>query len=237
MKKPEIILLLIFFLIAFQNIFLTAQVKTIKNGIELNTSELNLRVQFYDDNIIRILKWNKEGTPDKLSLSVIKDSFPDLNIKIKHEDGAVTLSSKNLTLKISNKEGSIQYLNSKNEIILKENGAASFSPVIYSSDSGFSIKQNFQLTPDEGIYGLGQNQEGYFNYRGKKEVLVQTNTDAVTPFLISTQNYGILWDNYSKTIFDDSTMVLHYGRIWGTTLIIILFVVRTWMMLFPVIVN
>ncbi len=41
------------------------------------------------------------------------------------------------------------------------------------------------------------------NYRGRTVKLVQANTDAVTPFLISTAGYGILWDNYSKTIFTD----------------------------------
>ena len=205
MKKMSIVVVLIFFSVVFQNIFLIAQVKSVKNGVELSTSGLNLRVQFYDHNIIRILKWNKEGTPDKISLSVIKNSFPELNIKIRQENGLVILSSKNITLKISENDGSIEYLNTKGEVILSESGTASFSPIVYSSDSGFSIKQRFKLVAGEGIYGLGQNQEGYFNYRGKKEVLVQTNTDAVTPFLISTQNYGILWDNYSKTIFDDST--------------------------------
>ncbi len=42
------------------------------------------------------------------------------------------------------------------------------------------------------------------NHRGQKLTLAQTNTTAVVPFLISTKNYGILWDNYSKTIFEDN---------------------------------
>ena len=32
---------------------------------------------------------------------------------------------------------------------------------------------------------------------------MQANTQAVTPFLVSTADYGMLWDNYSKTIFTD----------------------------------
>ncbi len=41
------------------------------------------------------------------------------------------------------------------------------------------------------------------NYRGDTVTLVQTNTNAISPFLVSTMNYGILWDNYSKTVFSD----------------------------------
>lgn len=59
------------------------------------------------------------------------------------------------------------------------------------------------MTPDEGVYGLGQHQDGYMNYRGRQVVLVQANTNAVTPFLVSTRGYGMFWDNYSKTVFDD----------------------------------
>jgi alpha-D-xyloside xylohydrolase len=180
-------------------------VKKIKNGIEWSTHTLNLKVLFYNDNIVRVLKWSQDGTPDKLSLSVIKDPIPMLSVKINQDDNSIFLSSKSLSLKISKEDGSIEYSDPSGNLILKESGEASFSPVVYDLDSGFTVLQNFQLTPGEGIYGLGQNQEGHFNYRGKKEILVQSNTNAVTPFLISTQNYGILWDNYSKTIFDDST--------------------------------
>ncbi len=181
------------------------QVKHIKNGIELNTPGLNLKIEFYNDNIVRILKWNKFGTSDKKSLSVIMDSIPDLGIKTEENGNSILLSSPALTLKVSKAGGNIEYLNSNGENILSETGKPSFTRVVYDKDSGFSVRQNFKLSPDEGIYGLGQNQDGYFNYRGKKEILVQSNTNAVTPFLISTNNYGILWDNYSKTIFEDST--------------------------------
>ena len=88
--------------------------------------------------------------------------------------------------------------------LLKEKGSPAFAPVVYEGDSGYSVTQHFELTPGEGIYGLGQHQSGYFNYRGKTVKLAQANTEAVTPFLISTCNYGILWDNYSLTVFDDN---------------------------------
>lgn len=213
MKKNSLLISLTIELLIFQSVFafgskiesLNPQIKEIKNGIELTTGGLNLRAQFYDNNIVRVLKWCKGGAPEKFSLSVIMDTIPTLAIDIKNNDSLVILSSPELTLKISTASGSIEYHGSAGNSILNEEGNPSFTPVVYFSDSGFAIQQNFQLTADEGIYGLGQNQDGYFNYHGKKEVLVQTNTDAVIPFLISTKNYGILWDNYSKTIFDDDT--------------------------------
>lgn len=183
---------------------LTSQIKNIKNGIELSTKELNLRVQLYSDNIVRIIKWHPKGTSEKLSLSVILNSIPEIKIDVEEKNDFILIKSSRLNLRISKTEGAIEYFDNNKNSILKEIGKPLFMPVIYNSDSGFTIQQNFKLSLDEGIYGLGQHQDGYFNYRGKKVILVQSNTEAANPFLISTKNYGILWDNYSKTIFEDN---------------------------------
>ncbi len=181
-----------------------AQVTRIKNGAELRAPDLNVRVQFYDGNIVRVIKWCTGGTDAKLSLAVIKDSIPELGIKVEQDSTAILLTSPRLSVRVSTSGGNIEYLTLDKKTILQEKGGASFTPVVYSSDSGFTVQQNFQLTPDEGIYGLGQFQSGWFNYRGKKVVLVQSNTEDANPFLVSTKNYGILWDNYSKTVFEDN---------------------------------
>jgi alpha-D-xyloside xylohydrolase len=181
-----------------------AEVKMIRNGIELNTRALNLRAQFYANNIVRVLKWVSKGTSKKVSLLVIKDAVPDLAIKVEQRNDAILLKSPSLSLRVSNLDGNIEYLTVNNRTILKETGEALFSPVVYDSDSGFTVQQHFQLTANEGVYGLGEQEDGYFNYRGKKVVLVQANVGSANPFLISTHNYGILWDNYSKTVFEDN---------------------------------
>jgi len=196
------------FLIIALTIALTAcqtnkvSVADIQNGVEISTSTLNVKAQFYTNNIVRVTKWSSDGTADKLSLSVIQKSVPVLNIAKNETDSEIILKSETLAVSIDKKTGNLKYL-SGNETILKEKGTPNFKPVVFDNDSGFAVQQDFELTAEEGIYGLGQHQNGLFNYRGKEVVLVQSNTEAVNPFLVSTQNYGILWDNYSKTIFAD----------------------------------
>ncbi|MFC1569958.1 TIM-barrel domain-containing protein [bacterium] len=178
-------------------------VQKIQNGIQLSGSDLNIRVQFYDDQLVRVMKWPADGTADKKSLCVIQKELSELNIKISDQGKSVRLDSDALSLLVSKQDGSISYLTTS-KTILKEKGFPEFTPVEYPFEKSFSVQQQFQLTKDEGIYGLGQHQDGHMNYRGKEVTLVQSNTDAVTPFLISTQGYGIFWDNYSKTIFRDT---------------------------------
>ena len=179
-------------------------VQHIENGAELKTGDMNVKVQFYAEGMVRVIKWLPGGTSEKKSLVVIKNGEPNLDINFKETSDAFTLSSDKIIVHISKNDGSIQYFNSDNKIILKEQGQAIITPLkIKHEEKAFDVQQNFKLTPDEGIYGLGQHQYGYMNYRGRTVKLVQANTEAVTPFLISTQGYGILWDNYSKTIFAD----------------------------------
>ena len=180
------------------------QAKRIQNGVELKTGKLNVKVQFYADDQVRVVKWAPGGTPKKASLVVIQTNLPDLNIQFQENAGTITLASAKITLQLSKSDGAIQYLTADNQPISKEQGGAIIEPVkIKHEKNAFSVQQNFKLTPDEGIYGLGQHQSGYMNYRGRTVKLVQANTEAVTPFLISTAGWGILWDNYSKTIFAD----------------------------------
>ena len=203
MKNSNSLLIIsvLFFLVTGCN---STKVNQIQNGVEIHSGNLNVKAQFYAENIVRITKWSNDGTSDKKSLSIIKQSVPSLNITKEETKTDVILKSGSLTIKVSKQTGNIEYLSGSGENMLKETGETLFKPVVYSGDKGFQFQQNFELTPGEGIYGLGQNQDGYFNYRGKEVVLVQSNTEAVIPFLISSQSWGILWDNYSKTIFNDN---------------------------------
>jgi alpha-D-xyloside xylohydrolase len=179
-------------------------VQRIQNGVQLNTAALNVKVQFYADDIVRVLKWSPNGTAAKHSLVVIQTNVPVLNIQFSENADTVTLASEKVTVQLSKSDGAIQYLTAGGQPILQEQGAPVITPVKIAHDTNaFSVQQNFTLTPEEGIYGLGQHQSGYMNYRGRTVKLVQANTDAVTPFLISTADYGLLWDNYSKSIFTD----------------------------------
>jgi alpha-D-xyloside xylohydrolase len=65
------------------------------------------------------------------------------------------------------------------------------------------LQKAFSVDIEEAFYGLGQHQAGLMNYRGWQVDLTQYNSVAVVPFLVSSKNYGILWDNNSITKFGD----------------------------------
>lgn len=64
-------------------------------------------------------------------------------------------------------------------------------------------KLYFKWQEKERIHGLGQGEEGIYNYRGTTQYLYQHNMRSPIPFLVSDQGYGILFDCGSLMTFND----------------------------------
>ncbi|MBN1605705.1 MAG: DUF5110 domain-containing protein [Polyangiaceae bacterium] len=174
-----------------------------RNGAVVDTPGLNVQVTFYDQNIVRIVKWLPQSSSTNRSLVVIQQKLPELELGQQDSPSRFVLSSKALRVEVSKQDGSVVILGTSGEPVLREAGRSELVPVQFGSDKGHGLGQRFTLTPTEGIYGLGQHQDGFMNYRGRSVTLVQTNTEAAIPFMVSTRGYGLLWDNTSKTLFKD----------------------------------
>jgi alpha-D-xyloside xylohydrolase len=62
-----------------------------------------------------------------------------------------------------------------------------------------AVRQVFAISGDQSIYGLGQHQAGFLDYRGTTVRLQQANTDVGVPVLISRAGYGLFWNNAAVT--------------------------------------
>ncbi len=61
----------------------------------------------------------------------------------------------------------------------------------------------FDFSPDEGIYGLGQGEDGVWNNRHQNRYLYQHNMRIPMPFFLSDRGYGLLVDCGSLMTFQD----------------------------------
>src|SRR4030042_5687 len=86
-----------------------SKAQKIQNGVQLETDSLNVKVQFYAENIARVVKWSAGGTAEKKTLAVIQNKLPDLKLDLQENAEAVTLSSSKITVQISKSDGTIQY--------------------------------------------------------------------------------------------------------------------------------
>ena len=76
----------------------------------------------------------------------------------------------------------------------------------------FSVRQRFESPDDEAFYGTGLHQQGWMNLKGRDVELLQHNIDNAIPFLVSSRNYGILWDNNSITRYGDPRGLRQIGE-------------------------
>lgn len=72
-----------------------------------------------------------------------------------------------------------------------------------AGESAYSAKMYFEWEENEGIYGLGQGEEGIYNYRGHTQYLYQHNMRIPMPCFVSSNRYGIFVDCGSLMTFHD----------------------------------
>jgi alpha-D-xyloside xylohydrolase len=194
--------------------------KAIKNGIELSLSEdIKETIQFYSEGTIRC---TKSKMPLRASL-VVKYSPKEINFSKSENEKSIILSTEKVKAIISKSDGKIYFCKPDSTPLLEEYEKPEFEKIVVKGDEGYSIKQKFLLN-SEGLYGLGQNQENYMNYKNKKILLSQTNTNAISPVLISSNNIGIFWDNYSATIFSEKDNISEFYSKMGDGIDYYLFV-------------
>ena len=173
-------------------------------GIKSVINSVGIEIQFYNPSMVRVLKWPEGKTFKKESLSVIKTS-QKTSVRIKQSGDELSLKSDNLQVVLNLKNGKISFSALKGETLLSEKERG----IIFTdfNDAGvktYSVFQSFILDKDEAIYGLGQQQNGKMVQRNLKLNMIQGNTDDYVPFFLSIKGYGLFWDNYSPTIFEDN---------------------------------
>jgi alpha-D-xyloside xylohydrolase len=115
----------------------------------------------------------------------------------------VRLATARVRAEVSLQTGLVTFSNAAGEVVLREVVRDEFRPVTIDGRRFYAIRQQFNRGTDEGVYGLGQHQNGQFNFNGEDVVLAQHNIVDVVPFFVSTRNYGVLWDNNGITRFGD----------------------------------
>ena len=164
-----------------------------------------IRLQVITDRIIRVSSVPSGEFPESISLMTIPQPERIMEFTIEKGDGIVTLSTTSLSAQVSLKTGEIIFTDTEGTVFVAEQteGGRSFMPVSVAGETGYAVRQQFESFSDEALYGLGANQTSYMNLKGKDADLFRDDSLAVVPFIISNRNYGILWDNNSRSKFGD----------------------------------
>ena len=141
-----------------------------------------MKVEFITPTIVHIVK----GEPIKSLVVIAK---PD---QVAVTQKGNTWASSELTVK-QDAQGNLTFLTAKGKVLLKEK-------VCDVTQS----RQTFTLDKDEAIYGLGTIQNGKMNRRGETKRMEQSNLEDFQNVLQSIKGWGLYWENYSPTLFEDN---------------------------------
>jgi len=143
-------------------------------------------IEFVTPGIVHVVK-SKDGKKPK---SLVVTAKPQ---EVAVRRNGSTWKSKELTVKLNPASKCLTFLTANGKVLLQES----------SCSIGQGVSQVFKLDRDEAIYGLGTIQNGKMNRRGEHKRMEQSNTEDFQSVIQSIKGWGIYWDNYSPTQFDD----------------------------------
>ena len=174
-------------------------------SLELTAADMNSNVTFYSPEIIRVTKTPLgSNSPKKKSEVVTMSPQSSLSVAESSTASAFRLKSSSLSVTINRHTGLISFATANGKPLLKEK-ATTFAPRATGSDKGrYTVSMSYQLDKDEAIYGLGTVQDGKLNRRGLSKRVEQSNIEDFQNVIQSVKGWGIYWDNYSCSHFDDN---------------------------------
>lgn len=171
----------------------------------ISGKQTDIEIQWFGPNTLRVLKTPQGKSVKKESLSVIAHP-KNSGIKITTPgNGCIVMTSQTLTVTLNPQTGIITYAKPNGDtLLIEQENVKAFTPINDAGRSTYSVYQGFTTSKEEGLYGLGQLQNGQMMQRDITKHLVQGNVEDVSPFFQSTKGYGVFWDNYSGTTYTDN---------------------------------
>jgi len=169
--------------------------------VTLTLADGQLELRPVNDRAVRVRF--SDGKTAETPGFVLKEglAIPSFNV---HEDSrTITVSTAQLRAVVDRATGSLSFQDANGRTVLAEKpGGRLLRPVTLQGKPVFTVGQTFQSSASEKLYGLGQYQDGLWDWRGIPVEMRQVNTQIAIPVLVSNQGYGLLWDNASRTDFN-----------------------------------
>ncbi|MGL1892956.1 MAG: DUF5110 domain-containing protein [Spirochaetaceae bacterium] len=207
--------------------------KVEKNGVSIYLKHGILKVQPVNKKIIRII-YSKKRVGESESIIIDHNSFINVDFDVIESEFDLVVKMSELSVSFNKNTKKLSYFDENGKCLLREGSRELHEIDILEYSTGgdkpiinrvktpdgernfvgnlipqithkaFSGKLHFEFEDGEGIYGLGQGEEGIYNYRGTTQYLYQHNMRIPMPMFLSDSGYGMLFDCGSLMIFNDS---------------------------------
>jgi alpha-D-xyloside xylohydrolase len=171
------------------------------NALEVKQKAGLLRIEVDSAEVLHVTYASLDATAPAKALDhvVVKMDWPPTDFEVAESETAVTLTTTKLKVAIERQSGALHYLSADGKLLTTDSYRM-LRPAVVNGEPAFHAEVFFGIYGShEGFYGLGQHQAGVWNYRGETVDLSQENTEIAIPLLVSTNGYGIFWNNPSRS--------------------------------------
>ena len=150
--------------------------------------------------------WLIQGcTPGEYTVTMPKASAQQSGHDALWNPAVATVDTGALKILITLAWGTLEFQDEQGHPLLQEfqDAPRRYVKTEVNGEQLYNVKDQFYPGVQEALYGLGQHQNGVFNYRGTTLELAQANTDVTIPLMLSTRGYGIFWNTAAFSYFDN----------------------------------
>ena len=194
-----------------------------ETGMQATVGDEVVDVTVCRDSVIHVVAWphGPEQALPKPWMLDRQQSCPGAPFQFAASAGEATLTTEKLQVDFSLTRGNLTYGDADGKVLLREGNAVprTYEPVQWNGQSVYRVTDRFSPDATEALYGLGQHQNGMFNYRGATVELGQNNTDVAIPLLLSTKGYAVMWNTAALTYVDNRfPLELKFSSIAGNSI-------------------
>jgi len=173
------------------------------DGPQFTLHSGTLKLQVCSDSVIRVVYSPTSQVPSLENAVVVKKNWASTKWKMDSSAAAVTLTTSQLKVTVLRKDASVTFSDRTGKQLFQQT-ELSLTPVVVNGENTYHAELYSKLWGSyESFYGLGQHQAGVWNYRGEAVDISQDNTNISIPFLLSSNGYGIFWNNTSRSRFNN----------------------------------
>ncbi|HXS68512.1 MAG TPA: glycoside hydrolase family 31 protein [Candidatus Polarisedimenticolia bacterium] len=174
------------------------------DGVVFTMSPGKLKLTVCSDSIVRIMYSPGTNLPSGQDFVVTNRSWPKKSFQVAEAGEKIVLSTEKLKVAVDKGSGALAFFDAADHLLVSEpaDGGKAMPAVTVNGEATFQPEQTFTSPNDEFLYGLGQFQDGIWNWRGMPQQLRQLNTQIALPMVVSSHGYGLLWNNASLTEFN-----------------------------------
>jgi alpha-D-xyloside xylohydrolase len=180
-----------------------AAVQKQDDGITARLATGVLRVRVCSDSMVRITYAPGSSIPERPEYVVLKKQWAPAKWSMQSTSDEVSVATAQLKVIVQRKDSRVAFRDLAGKQLFEQT-EISMKPVVVNRESTYHSELYSKLWGSyEGFYGLGQHQGGVWNYRGEAVDISQDNTNIGVPFFLSSNGYGVFWNNTSRSRFNN----------------------------------